>query len=71
MDKLSQQYIQTVAFRSSIDREELFIRKCQEYYEDFKDRELQNMVKEFEKNSMEHIKMLKDKMIKLNIQVSI
>jgi len=67
MDKLSQEYIQTIAFRSAIDREELLIRKCHEYYEKLKDKELQRLVKEFEKTSMEHIKMLKDKMIKLSI----
>ena len=69
MDKLSNQYAQTVIFRTAIDREELFIRKCQHYYDELKDQELKDMVKDFEKASMEHIRLMKDKMIKLNISV--
>jgi hypothetical protein len=70
MDKLSRQYAQTVIFRSAIDREELFIRKSQHYHGELKDKELKDMVKEFEKAAMEHIKLLKDKMIKLNININ-
>lgn len=69
MDKLSQKYIQTVAFRSAIDREELLIRKCIAFENMAKDKNLQEMANDFKKSCEEHIKMLKDKMIKLNIQI--
>lgn len=71
MDKLSHEYIQTVAFRTSIDREELLIRKCMEYYDEFKDKALKDMVKDFENAANEHIKALKDKMVKMNIQMNV
>ena len=71
MDKLSQDFVQTIAFRSSIDREELFIRKCKEMSAATKDKELTDLVHELENISEEHIKMMKDKMIKLNIKIKI
>ena len=69
MDKLSQEFIQTIAFRSAIDREELFIRKCREYAGGTGEKEFKDMIDEFESVSQEHIKMMKDKMIKLNVKI--
>lgn len=68
MDKLSQEYILSIAFKQSIDREELLLRKYDDYFPDIKDREIKETIEKFRKNSHEHIKLLKDKMIKLNIQ---
>jgi hypothetical protein len=67
MDKLSLEYIMTTSFRTSIDREELLVRKCKDYYKDIKAEELKEFIHDMENNSEEHIKMLKDKMVKLNI----
>jgi hypothetical protein len=71
MDKLSHEYIQTVAFRFSIDREELLIRKCREYYGSFKEGALRDLANDMESSCMEHIKLLKDKMVKLNIKMNV
>ena len=69
MDKLSQEYILTTSFSSSIDMEELLIRKCNHYYQDLKDENLKSLVMDIKKECQEHMKLLKDKMIKLNIKV--
>ena len=68
MEKLSQEYILSLLFNRSIEKEELLIKKYAQYYPEIKDTELKGTIKEFKKNSSEHITLLKDKMIKLNIQ---
>ena len=67
VEKLSQEYILTIVFSHSIEREELLTKKYDEYFPLIKDTELKDMVKEFKKSSREHISLLKDKMIKLKI----
>ena len=68
MEKLSQEYILSIVFKNSIEREELLLKKYDDFNNDIKDAELKDILKEFRKNSQEHVKILKDKMIKLNIQ---
>lgn len=68
MEKLSQEYVLNAAFTHSIGREELLIEKYSEYSPGVRDNELNDMLVEFIRESQEHIRMLKDKMIKLNIQ---
>lgn len=68
MEELSQEYILSIVFRNAIDKEELLIKKYQDYYPDLKNKELKDMLKQLNKTSEEHIKILKDKMIKLKIQ---
>ena len=68
MKKLSQEYILTIKFTRALEREELLVKKCEEYLNNLKSGDLKDMVKNFEKNALEHIRLLKDKMIKLNIQ---
>ncbi|MFZ5989819.1 MAG: hypothetical protein ACOYWZ_22210 [Bacillota bacterium] len=70
MEKLSQEYILTMVFNESLDREDLLLKKYDEYYAAIKDKELKNIIKEFTRNSEEHIKIMKDKMIALNIKKS-
>lgn len=68
MRKLSQEYLLDTAFNLSIDKEELLIKKYEYYYDALDDIETKKMIKELKKTSKEHIKLLKDLMIKLNIQ---
>lgn len=68
MEKIKEEYLLSIAFRKAIDREELFVRKCDHYRGDFKASELKELVDILNDNAEEHIKQLKDKMIKLNIQ---
>jgi hypothetical protein len=69
MEKLSQEYILSIAFKNSMEKEAVLLRKYDEYLPELKDNStLLEMVKEFKENSEEHMKILKDKMIKLNIQ---
>lgn len=68
MQELSQEYYLGRVFRLSIDKEELLSKKYADYLPALKDKELADMLDEFKKTSQEHVKALKDKMIKLNIQ---
>ncbi|HYF75485.1 MAG TPA: hypothetical protein VD757_02755 [Candidatus Nitrosocosmicus sp.] len=68
MEEFSQEYALSIIFRNSIDKEELLIKKYEEYYDMIKNKELREVVKEFKKTSQEHLKVMKDKMIKLKIQ---
>lgn len=68
MEKLLQEYILSIIFSESINREELLIEKYKHYYSEIKDAKLKELIKDLESDSKEHIKLVKDKMIKLNIQ---
>lgn len=72
MEELQQEYILSILFKHAVDREDLLVKKYSGYYEKLdgknKNMELVNLLKEFEGNAREHINILKDKMIKLNIQ---
>ncbi|MCX7749619.1 MAG: hypothetical protein N2645_22410 [Clostridia bacterium] len=68
MEKLSQELVLSITFNKSIEREELLIKKYEAYEEGLKDKELKAILNEFRKDAQEHLKMMKDKMIKLNIQ---
>ena len=68
MEEFSQEYVLSIVFRNSIDKEELLLRKYEDYYSEIKNKELREVIKEFRKTSQEHLKVMKDKMIKLKIQ---
>ncbi len=68
MEEFSQEYVLSIVFRNSIDKEELLLRKYEDYYSEIKNKELKEVIKEFRKTSQEHLKVMKDKMIKLKIQ---
>lgn len=68
MEEFSQEYVLSIVFRNMIDKEELLIKKYEEYYDTIKNRELREVIKEFRKTSQEHLKVMKEKMIKLKIQ---
>ena len=68
MEEFSQEYVLSIVFRNSIDKEELLLKKYEEYYSKIKNKDLKEIIKEFEKTSREHLKIMKEKMIKLKIQ---
>lgn len=68
MEELSQEYVMSIIFRNSLDKEELLLKKYENYYSIIKNKELKEIVKEFKKVSREHLNIMKDKMIKLKIQ---
>jgi hypothetical protein len=68
LKKLSQEYILSIKFVKAVEREELLIKKCDDYLKDMKNGDISEVLKSFRKNAQEHIRLLKDKMIKLNIQ---
>jgi rubrerythrin len=68
MEEFSQEYVLSIVFRNAIDKEELLLKKYEEYYSNIKNKELKEIIKEFKKTSREHLKVMKDKMIKLKIQ---
>lgn len=68
MEEFSQEYMLSIVFRNSIDKEELLLKKYDEYYDMIRNKELKEVIKEFRKTSQEHLKVMKEKMIKLKIQ---
>ncbi|MGE5677252.1 MAG: hypothetical protein ACM3ZR_04260 [Pseudomonadota bacterium] len=68
MEEFSQEYMLSIVFRNSIDKEELLLKKYDEYYDMIRNKELKEVLKEFKKTSQEHLKVMKEKMIKLKIQ---
>ncbi len=68
MEEFSQEYVLSIVFRNSIDKEELLVKKYEEYYDMVKNKDLKEVIKEFKKTSQEHLKVMKEKMIKLRIQ---
>lgn len=68
MEEFSQEYVLSIVFRNSIDKEELLLKKYDDYCDKLKNKELREIFKEFEKTSREHLKIMKEKMIKLKIQ---
>ncbi|MGE5632728.1 MAG: hypothetical protein ACM3TR_16800 [Caulobacteraceae bacterium] len=68
MEEFSQEYMLSIVFRNSLDKEELLLKKYEDYYSLIKNKELKEIIKEFKKTSEEHVRVMKDKMIKLKIQ---
>lgn len=68
LEEFSQEYVLSIVFRNSIDKEELLIKKYEDYYDKIKNKELKEIIKGFRKTSQEHLKIMKEKMIKLKIQ---
>ncbi|HOM03289.1 MAG TPA: hypothetical protein PLH43_10740 [Acetivibrio sp.] len=67
MERLSQQYILNIAFTEAINREELLLKKYENYCKEAKDKELKKILRDFSQTSRDHIKMINDKMILLSI----
>lgn len=65
MEKLRQEYVISIRFTRAIEREQLLLKKYEDYQKTIKKTQTADMLKEFIENSREHIKLLKDKMIKL------
>lgn len=68
MKKLSPKYVIDTAFILSVEREELLLKKYSRAIEDLDNKELKKDIKEFKKISKEHVKLVKDLMIELNLQ---
>lgn len=68
MKKLSQEYLMDTTFVLSLEREEILSKKYLEYIDNIDNKDLKSMIKEFKKTSKEHIKLIKDIMVKLNLQ---
>lgn len=69
MEELQQEYILSLLFSRAIARESLLIEKYRSFMADNKkNAALKEILDEFEKEAREHLDLLKEKMIKLNIQ---
>lgn len=68
MKKVPEEYMLTLVFKKSVDREELLCSKYQYYNRHIKSDETKDLLNDCEKLSRDHINLLKDEMIKLNIQ---
>ncbi|OCL27168.1 hypothetical protein U472_06740 [Orenia metallireducens] len=68
MQKISQEYVLAIFFKKALNKEKLLIEKYKEYYPNFKNEDLKEMLKEFAQSSQKHVSIMKDKMIKLGIK---
>lgn len=68
MKKMSQQSLMDTKLLMSIEREELLVKKYEEYDGQLDNKELKQMIKKFKKTSKEHLGLVKDLMIKLNLE---
>lgn len=66
-NRSTQELILGHIFNKSIDRENLLSKKYKIYIDKLKDKSLIDMIREFESETEEHTKKLKDAMNKLNI----
>lgn len=67
MDKAPQDNIIKSIFDESIEREELLLKKYSDLTPYLKNSEYKEIFNDFKKVSKEHLKLVKDKMIKLRI----
>jgi len=67
MENIVQDSIIKQSFINSIDREELLLKKYDEYNSYFEDNEFKELLKEFQETAREHIDILKHKLQKLDI----
>lgn len=68
MENIKEDYLISTIFNKLITREELLLKKYDEYLLKIKDSEEFGMLKEFVQTSQEHIKVMRKKMLKLNIK---
>ncbi len=65
--KISNKYLLINTFKRALEREELYNKKYSEYYKEVDNKVPKQMIKNYKKISKDHIKMLKDLMITLNL----
>ncbi|MEG6613398.1 hypothetical protein V6C42_11125 [Pseudoclostridium thermosuccinogenes] len=68
MKRIPDEFIISMVFKSAIDREELLIKKYEDYSKNMKSEELKEMINEFKSEAQGHISMIKDKIMQLNLQ---
>lgn len=67
MKKIAQDEITKQSILTSIDREELLLKKYTEYIPQVNDKEIKELFNEFQEATSGHIDMLKSKLQKLNL----
>ncbi len=70
MKKIPQEYILNITFAKALNREELLVKKLNDYYKQCGNREMKKMLRIFNKTSNEHSKLLRQLMMNLNIKGS-
>jgi hypothetical protein len=68
MKKVPSEYAIILAFESALEQEELLLRKYDEYLEVLESDNLKDMLREFRKYAQEHVKLIHDKVVHLNLQ---
>lgn len=73
MEKISESHLLNMVFNDLVNREELLIKKYKSYLEDLKldkskNKLLLDLLKDYKQECRGHIDILKDKMIKLNLE---
>ena len=68
MNSAYDQHVLANVFMQAVENEDLLAKKYKMYSKELKDRDFQDMLNGFREMSESHISLLKDIMIKLNIQ---
>ncbi|MTI49626.1 hypothetical protein [Sporosalibacterium faouarense] len=70
MKKVSQEDVLNLAFTKTLNREELLIKKYESFYRQTNNKEIKKILKALKSTSKEHIKLSRELMSNLNIQIS-
>ena len=68
MEKLSQEYLIRLSFTCAIEREELLQKKYDNYFDELKNSQSKESIKEFKETAKQHIDLIKDKMLKFDFE---
>lgn len=70
MRRISEEDVLNISFAKSLNREEMLIKKYNAYYKQSNNKEIKKILVELNKTSKEHIKLIQEIMVKLNIHIS-
>ncbi|MFZ5966895.1 MAG: hypothetical protein ACOYVK_06945 [Bacillota bacterium] len=68
MKQISQKHLMDTTFARSIQREELLMKKYEDYYELIENKELKALLKEFKKNAKDHLRLINEMIANMNLQ---
>ncbi len=70
MKKISQEDVMNMSFTLALNKEELLMKKYNLYFGQTKNKEIKSLLKELNKESKEHVKLMMELMSSLNIQIT-
>lgn len=68
MKKVPLEYTVILAFENALEQEELLLRKYDDYLYALESDTLKDMIREFQKYAHEHVKLIHEKIVQMNLQ---